>query len=319
MTSSPHIRKALELLKVSSQLEHIPGFGSAFGSVLGVSWKHLQAEQFAYQGKTLKIRMPLTKSLLWKDDDDSAKKSGVGLLSTFAALVDETTTLALVVGDPKRGRPGVSVLLAMEAGPALHTLSAGDEIEISSLVQRAGRNLGFTKAEIRVVPTGQLICTASHIKFLNNLPFVANFLVSSYGWPLLKGYCDYMLKEPTKEAPPTKHLVQLFSSLESDGSKATFTASRDLSSGGGPIHGGAQAIILERAAESTLPTNDFVLDSMKVEYLSTPNVHPEVKIVCNPTGDDNKVVICAELWSRGKLNSTGLFQYSKRSFPSSRI
>jgi hypothetical protein len=204
--SSSYIRKAGEFIKVVNQLEKHPGFGLA----LGFSSLHVRAEQFQFEDKTLKIKLPLTSSLLWSD----SKTSNVGLLSTFAALIDETTSLALVVADPSRGRPGVSVVLSVEVGPGLTALTVGDEVEIISHVQRTGRNLGFTKAEIRSVPTGQLICTGSHIKFLNNYGRLGNFFLSSYGWPFFKGYGDVALKDPAKELSMSQSLPELFASLE---------------------------------------------------------------------------------------------------------
>ena len=85
------------------------------------------------------------------------------------------------------------------------------------------------------------------------------------------------------------------------------------------MHGGAQAVLLERAAETALESEHFHLDSMRVEYLSTPNFQPEVKISKSTTEEDNKVVIHTEMWSRGKLNSTGIFCYSKKTLPPSKL
>jgi acyl-coenzyme A thioesterase PaaI-like protein len=311
--SSSYIRKAVEFIKVVNQLEKHPGFGLA----LGFSSLHVRAEQFQFEDKTLKIKFPLTCSLLWSD----SKTSNVGLLSTFAALIDETTSLALVVADPSRGRPGVSVVLSVEAGPGLTALTVGDEIEIISHVQRTGRNLGFTKAEIRSVPTGQLICTGSHIKFLNNYGRLGNFFLSSYGWPFFKGYCDIVLKDPAEELSTSQSLPELFASLEnSDGSSFSFRGSPALSSLGAPLHGGAQAVLMERAAEASLPADEsLVMDSMEVEYLSSPDLQPVLKSTQLPVTDGDKVVVRVELSSKGKLRSAGLFRYSRRVLPSSRL
>lgn len=309
-------------------MEGLPGFGHALGISL------IQEEQLQWlQGKnTLKVRMPLTKSLLWTNQGEkdqqktAAHGTNVGLLSTFAAIIDETTTFALVAADPKSGRPGVSVHLSMEAGPALHGLSVGDEIEISSHVQKTGRNLGFTKAYIRLVPSGELICCGSHTKFLNNFGVLGNVLLSSYGWPILKAYCDLVLKDSrdskVQESTTKTSLSEMFASLKSDGkTSAIFQASPAHSSMGGPIHGGAQAIILERAAESVLPQNidadNFKMDSIQIEYISAPNFHPEVKLTPLPSDDVSRLVISAELWSRGKLNSASLLRYSKNGVTSS--
>eukprot|EP00977_Amphora_coffeiformis_P012856 scaffold3257_cov152-Amphora_coffeaeformis.AAC.5 len=178
----PRIRKALDVLKFTDQLERTPGFGNS----IGFSFRHLSPEQFRFDDHALKIRLPLTESFLWKDYASSQRQQSVGMLSTFAALVDEATTIALIVNDD--GRPGVTVLLSMEAGPALHDLRVGEDIEITSIVQKKGQNMAFTKAEIRLVSTGRLVCWGSHIKFLNNLPRVGNLLLSSRGWPFLKAY-----------------------------------------------------------------------------------------------------------------------------------
>lgn len=152
----PYVRKAMEVLKIFSRMERRPGFGHA----LGFSFAHLSAEQLRFDDKnTFHVRLPLTESLLWKDSSSSQRRRDVGMLSTLAALVDEVTTLGLAVVD----RPGVSVVLSVEAGPALGRLravvAAGDEIEVTSRVLKTGRNVGYTRAEIRLVSTGQLVCT----------------------------------------------------------------------------------------------------------------------------------------------------------------
>lgn len=311
----PGVRKALDVLKIFHQVERTPGFGAT----LGFSFVHLRPQDVSCEdgNKSLTVRMPLTDSLLWKNSNVTVTKgkdepAAVGMLSTFAAIIDESTTVALVTAG---ARPGVSVVLSMEAvsESALYDLRAGDTVEIASTVLRSGRNLGFTKAEIRLASTGQVLCTGSHVKFLNNLPFWGNFLFSSWGWPLFKAACDCFLKAPSSTtATTTKTLVEHFATLESDdgGKTANFSGSPALASLGGPIHGGAQAILLERAAETALSLlSDWKLDSMQVEYQSAPNLQPKIKIA-TLVEERNKIVIRSELWSRGKLNSTGIFRYS---------
>lgn len=334
LSPCPRIRKAFDVLKFIDQLEQTPGFGNA----IGFSFRHLSPDQFRFDDDddTLKIRMSLTESFLWKDSSSPSpslqRQQPVGLLSTFAALVDEVTTVSLIVDDD--GRPGVTVLLSMEAGPALHDdeLRTGKGgIEITSIVQKKGQNMAFTRAEIRLVSTGRLVCWGSHIKFLNNLSTVGNLLVSSRGWPLLKAYGN-MMRSSSSSSSNNNHikeddhgaktLAELFSSLQSDGRRATFTVDPALSSlVGGPLHGGSHAILLERAAESALPSTDlFQLDSMRVEYISTPNYHPEIKMEVSLLPRNNGlVVVTTELWSRGKLNSTGVFRYSKERLPLSKM
>ena len=148
VSSDDKIRKAFDVLVVTNQLERTPGFGHA----VGFSSRHLSPQDFDYndEHETLTVRMTLTASLLWKDENaiNNNTKSGVkpGMLSTFAAIVDEATTLALLLDERSEGRPGVTVILAMQAGPALHNLREGREIQVISRVQRAGRNLAFLQA-----------------------------------------------------------------------------------------------------------------------------------------------------------------------------
>lgn len=153
---------------------------------------------------------------------------------------------------------------------------------------------------------------------------MGNFLFSPYGWPLLRAYGD-LANPPTAPAadasPPVRTLTQLFASLECDAStgKATFTAGPAHSSLGGPLHGGAQAVLLERAAESAIPSSSeeetdssafHQLDSLHLEYMSAPDLTPEIRMTKTAV-DTSKMAISAELWSRGKLRSTGIFRYSK--------
>ena len=93
-------------------------------------------------------------------------------------------------------RPGVSVVLSREAvsGSALYDLRAGDTVEIASTVQRSGRNLGFTNAEIRLASTGQVLCTGSHVKFLNNFALLGQLSLYVVGLASVQGRLRLLLE-----------------------------------------------------------------------------------------------------------------------------
>ena len=117
-------------------------------------------------------------------------------LSALLALIDNVTTWALVQ-HPKQNskgrRPGVSVQLYTEyVHPLFQSLQSkeqndifqsssssppvsiqsGDYIDIEVQITKMGRNLGFTKAEIKDSKSGQIICKGRHTKYLANMDWL---------------------------------------------------------------------------------------------------------------------------------------------------
>jgi hypothetical protein len=321
------IVRLMELLKIQSQVEQAPGFSSTLGLTLErislikdrVSFdkatQTLHVSKWTWPNDTLAdVSIDTTRSQEGQGNDTASGKltsrqssstsntmvsSPKTWLSTYAALTDDVTTWALMLADPKRGRPGVSVSLRAAAGPALCDLSLNTRsdnvqpilqstptslqstsaasqsypdlsLDITATVRKIGQNLGYCTAEIRAHSDNasnndnshdSLICTVSHVKYMNSMGKMADFLTSSTGWPLLVKYAPYYRQIQTlgknQSVPPglpydfnnIKSMQDLLDSLTFiDDNTASIVVSPHHASLGGPIHGGMQFVIMERVA-----------------------------------------------------------------------
>jgi acyl-coenzyme A thioesterase PaaI-like protein len=242
-------------------------------------------------------------------------------LSTYMAAMDDVTTWALVLGDEKRGRAGVSVALNAEWGPAAHHHRRRknlpcDAVDIQATISKIGRNLGFVWAEIKDASTGELLCHGSHIKYLPMGPLM-DFMQHINGRKLAIWYADNFLKyHPPVDDRPLADLFEPSFQMQSD-TRATFQVGREHASLGGPIHGGCQAVLMELAAtealKRTCPTMTATLDSIHVEYLSSPG-GKEVELVVEllPCSDSSPIVpVQVSLISKGRTSSTGLLRFTR--------
>ena len=97
-------------------------------------------------------------------------------LSGFLAIFDDVTTWAMMSVDRSK-RAGVSISLGCHLANRTPVVtntnglsgimpSAGDAVDITTRVDKIGRNLGFASVEARHVESGQCICIGYHTKFL---------------------------------------------------------------------------------------------------------------------------------------------------------
>ena len=314
------ILKLMDFLKVADSFEKSAGFSSLLGlsyaAVASLPQDHILTFD-ASKPAVLKFHLSTHQLSL------SHQKSVA--LSTYLAIIDDVTTWALVLADPGRGRPGVSVSLRTEWGPA--ALKCCDMIEIEAEVIKVGRNLGFTQAHVRDTKSGELVCFGSHVKYLP-MGFLGDLALSSYGWPVLKLYSDYYaspsLNAENKNTAVPPNLADVFDSFQVDqeSTSASFIPSSIHASLGGPLHGGCQAILMELAAthmvKQHLQTtsgslNDYKhvrLESMSVEYLSSPkskNIELRVKPISKQPM--RHLTMNVELLSGGRMASKGVLQF----------
>jgi hypothetical protein len=180
---SSSIPKMLDLLKVVSHLER----KSQFSSSMGIDYDFFRTLSLTDEltwdasSQTLTTVVPMNANLLLpslSSESGTTASSGLGsrtdqtlgTLSTYQALIDDLTTWAFVLADPKRGRAGVSVALGTEWAPSqFHSpklLKVGDAVVIRSQVNKVGANVGFANATVHAF-TGEPLCFGSHVKFLS--------------------------------------------------------------------------------------------------------------------------------------------------------
>jgi acyl-coenzyme A thioesterase PaaI-like protein len=290
---------------MQSRFEKVPSFSRALGLNSGAFSAN---ENVSFDKEhNLTFRLPLTKRIQLPRLEQPVA------LSTYLAIIDDVTTWALVLGDLQHSRPGVSVSLRAEWGPAASRHQLGDQVDVVTSVSKIGRNLGFVRAEVRDVTTGDIVCSASHIKYLS-LGIVVDFMLSSYGWNTSKFLTDKLMPSSETEAPP---LIDLFDSLkfESD-NRATFEPSLVHASSGGPIHGGCQAVLMQmvatRLAQRELGSSSVRLDSIAIDYMASPKAKiTKIDVQTLPKADgDSSVSLRVQLIGGGRLNSDGLLRFS---------
>lgn len=295
-----HVQKLLDFLKLGSRLEKTNGFTCALGldyeRVSGLS-NNLTFDKT----NTLKFRLPIEDSIFLPNCRTIS-------LSTCIALIDEITTWAVVLADPQKSRPGVSVTLQGEM--TQFPFENVKEVDVIAQVNKVGRNLGFINAEIRNT-TGELLFFGSHVKYLSSMGMVADFLLSHYGWHLAMLYANHIATPGKSNVRP---MSKLFESIEFKSDKhAVFQVTPEHASGGGPIHGGAQAILMELAAakvaKEELNTRDVTLESMSIEYMSPPSVQTEILIEVLHRARDH-VSLRVSLAGKGKTKSEGILRFS---------
>ena len=248
-----------------------------------------------------------------------------------------------------------------------HNLNNPCYVDLEATVTKIGRNLGFVRGAIYWHPGGgggaqseqqqqpkqrRLLSHGSQVKYLP-MGFLTDFSLSQRGWPLTKLYYEHFLSDPKPPATITHVLESLQICPETTTTQvaedeildnnnqapplATFHATPAHASLGGTIHGGCQAVLMERAADVFVqrlllrlqyrpnqPSSDaatFQLESISVDYLSTPSREVGLRVVETiPSSSQLAVESHHSLTLRVQLfnlqddrvNSEGLLRYSIR-------
>lgn len=245
-------------------------------------------------------------------------------------------------------------------------------VDLEATVTKIGRNLGFVRGAIYWHPGGagassssssqskqqqpqkrRLLSHGSQVKYLP-MGFLTDFALSQRGWPLTKLYSEHCLSDP--ESPPSTNVLESLQicpettatthrfdeRLRNDenihNTIATFQATPAHASLGGTIHGGCQAVLMERAADEFVrrllrkrphhsaklqsnPPTSFQLESISVDYLSTPSRHVGLRVVETIPSSPSLVWLVQEPHSRltlrvqlfnvadGRVSSEGLLRY----------
>lgn len=309
MSSRRLVRKLHEFVKMQGRVEGTPGFSSALGLSHDLLLNSKESVTADESGVTLRYQVTVDR-LLPKHDEIS--------LSTYLAVIDDVTTWALVLGDEKRSRPGKSISLSLWAGPSttINGRRPGDEVDIVTTVQKIGNNIGFCNAQVVDTASQELVCYASHIKYLSMGPLF-DLALSSYGWKAAILYTDRFLSPPPADEPS---LTDLFDSLTfvSD-TAATFNVQPVHASLGGPVHGGCQAVLMEmvasQVAKQKLNCEKVALNSIQAEYMSPPRtksgvieIQTEVVSYNGTRGDiDMRVMMVGD----GRIKSEGILSFSR--------
>ncbi|GKY92803.1 hypothetical protein MPSEU_000250000 [Mayamaea pseudoterrestris] len=303
MSRTRTVSRLINVLKVASKMEKAPGFANYLG-LTPEFYSKLSPEELSFDKDTFHVRMPISPQIFLPQRNATS-------LSTYLAIIDETTTWAFVLADKERGRAGVSVSLDASWGPAAHLPT--DSVDVSAKITKVGRNLGFVQSEITDTRTGELVCHGSHIKFLP-MGQLMDFMTSRRGSHIAQWYADNFLAAAQPHDP--RPLATLFESFQmvSD-TRATFRVGPEHASLGGPIHGGCQAVLIEMAATETItklhPTMAATLDSIHVEYLSSPSQHEaELLVQVLPMSAQSPIItVKVDLVSKGRTSSVGTLHF----------
>eukprot|EP00536_Pseudo-nitzschia_multiseries_P014345 jgi/Psemu1/298691/fgenesh1_pm.688_\ len=201
----------------------------------------------------------------------ASTRSPVGL-STYASILDEVTTYSiLAAAGTKRPRPGVSVTIQSQWGPGAPGNGTGpssppsqpEEVDIVTTLTKKGRSLAFVRAEVRDPSNNDgVICHFDHVKYLS-VGWVMSLVLSPLGLWILDFYLKYLLPHLGKrgsdsdsgsgsdnrstQQPPTG----IMDSFRKTGdTTATFRFGPQHANGFGGLHGGVQAILMERLGQA---------------------------------------------------------------------
>jgi len=189
-----------------------------------------------------------------------ARRNGPSL-STYTSILDEVTTLHLVSSAKKHPRPGVSVTMQSQWGPgaaAHHARSSSsdkdlpEEVDIVTTITKRGRTLGFVRAEVRDPSNNDsLICHFDHVKYLPT-GWVLGLMLTPVGRWCLNLLMTYVVPLFRKTQESTKEdftgIMDSFS--QTSDTTATFRFGPQHSNGMGGLHGGVQAVLMERLGKS---------------------------------------------------------------------
>ena len=307
----PEVKKLLQLLRLFKQVEKSPQKGGSFSSVLGLDYHQLEPEQVEFNAKEKIITIR-----------DVELSNATPMLASHLAMVDEITTMALLLTDT---RPGVSLSLraARTTASTRETeKETSTSIDVVSKVDRLGRNISFTSAQVFDSVRGTLLSDASHVKYMPMPSRVAEFALSPRGWPLTQLYSNHVLedieKNETLQSSSLDNMLDSYQYHPEDGT-ASFASSSSYNNGFGTLHGGAQAILMEHTIREKLSREQqheggYQVDSLSVEYLTTPKsqtVQIEAEPLFDESSDGRRKAFTTKMKSKGKLNSIGHVSLSK--------
>lgn len=257
-------------------------------------------------------------------------------LSTYASILDEVTTFGIISATPKHPRPGVSVTMQSQWGPGAHASSRDEalleEVDIVTTITKLGRTLGFVRAEVRDPSNNDsLICHFDHVKYLPP-GWVLGMVLTPVGmWGLdlfLRYFLPYFKKRSSNGIEEEQnHLGIMDSFQQTSDTTATFRYGPQHSNGFGGLHGGVQAVLMERlgktvAQNEMLKVNssihDVLCERLQVSYQSSASEVLELRAhVIDPPGLDRpsitlRIEILRSHKSKDGSNDISNLKQSKR-------
>jgi len=241
----------------------------------------------------------------------SARHRGGCSLSTYTSILDEVTTMAIISATAPTGYPrfGVSVTMQSQWGPGVpNTTGSRDnrvlpkEVDIITTITKLGRTLGFVRAEVRDPShNNSLICYFDHVKYLPT-GWMMGILLTPVGMWCLNLYLQYRYVVPfvNKESRSNNNRCEegvieqkqnydgiMDSFRETSDTTATFQFGPQHSNGMGGLHGGVQAILMERVGRM-VAQNEFrkiVIDSNSNSSTNSSNsnsssIHDIIECEC---------------------------------------
>ncbi|KAG7341810.1 hypothetical protein IV203_006902 [Nitzschia inconspicua] len=203
-----------------------------------------------------RYQLPKTLQYLQLDNDEIRNDDNPAIrLSTYMSILDEVSTWSMILNTFPHPRPGVSVTMSTEWGPAAYTKlmnSSIEAVDITTTVTKQGQTMGFLRSEVRDPVTSQVICHVQHTKFLDPGRWFRMLLTPQARWGLniLSSHVFPMLKKNEKvkdqEEDEIERAKRIMDSFTITGpSTATFQVRPQHTNGFGGLHGGVQAILME--------------------------------------------------------------------------
>ena len=259
------IRRLVDFVRLQARLEaNKPTFSKFLGMSLSENDKgcgSVREDLFSFhrgqdeQKQSLVFRYRFPSHHRWKHLDPTIDGPS---LSTYTSILDDVTTLAIISQAAKHPRPGVSVSMQSQWGPGAQKLlqqpqTLLEEVDIVTTITKKGRTLGFVRAEVRD-PSNQnaTICYFDHVKYLPT-GWVLGIMLSPFGMWCLNLFLRYLApyfhsKNSSSSISNTEENYKgiMDSYQQTSDTQATFRFGQQHSNGMGGLHGGVQAILMER-------------------------------------------------------------------------
>ena len=285
-----------------------PGFIHA----LRLSPEHLQEQDLKWKDDTLTVRYRIHPDVLWNNNSNAPS------VSTYLALIDELTTQAVLAAKPKVLLAGVSVQLQAQLLTPIDDDALLDEVDILSTTTRMGRNLAFLGAQVVNPKDGTVYCQASHVKYLPTGNWIMDPILRNPNlFPLVQQVTkSWQLPNYTDNKESLQSVIEDHLTIDDDKpGYATFDVQKKHTNPFVTLHGGCQAILMERVglelAADAIDDNDKVrLESQHIYYQTagTGQVNVECRILQQTS---SRIVMQAQILQAksNKIVSEGTLQW----------
>jgi acyl-coenzyme A thioesterase PaaI-like protein len=264
------VQTLIDFLSLQGRLESVQKT-QGFCHFLDLSWtnncsnSNVNVERFSlvkdtassYRQSSLIYRYRIPNSIRHLDEDENDSKIQ---LSTYTSILDEVSTWMMTMATFPNPRPGVSVSMGTEWGSFPRSqqqqqqqLSSkqDEEVNIITTLTKKGQTLGFLRCEVQCPQTGDVICYFQHTKYLD-LGWKLKLILTPPGRWFVQFGLRYVVPlflyedktiEQTEDAK-NQNIMESFRMTSY--TTAKFQVGKEHSNGFGGLHGGVQAILMER-------------------------------------------------------------------------